>query len=276
MARTKIFISHASEDSFLVPLLDKLFEIHGLDSWYATSDLRGGDLFRESISEQLAKSSVLVVLLSRQSLSSTWVTTEISQFRAHNPSSRIIPLVLDDFPRERLGEISPYLTGVHAIACAGSLLDGFTQLFSALGHEFLSRKALANRRLIGDRRRGRDRRTRDVLQRLTVGLIITYTRQTGNAPHGIPALAPGDLAAMWLAVAEELTRYSFVDPRTHMELPLEHVLDAAKQHVRATFDPESPEDVSSVLQRVASFVGHGYVVTMRERRKVPRRGGPAR
>jgi hypothetical protein len=271
MTRKKIFISHVLEDSYIVPLLDRLLELHGHAPWYAQSDLRAGELFHEKIEEELAGSDVLIVVASRRTLSSAWVTTEVAKFRALKPLAPVIPIVLDDLPKKSLNRISPGLSDVHAISFRDCLLDGFQKLFAALGRDFLSRRELSNRRVGPDRRGAVDRRAASVRQRLSMGLLVTYTRETGRSVAEATRLTARDLEALRQPLLRELSRYVYRCLRDRASVSVERVVETVLRYARGLLSEKSAMDAVELLRLLAAHVCGEYEVRMIERRERVRR-----
>lgn len=270
MTPKKVFISHASADDYVVPLLDRLIDLHGDESWHATSDLRGGDLDCETI-QHLQRADTLVVVVSQGTPRSPWVADEVARFRTLKPTALVIPLVLDDFPKEDLGRISPELVGIPAVCCNPGLLEGFRDLFGALGRDFLSKSELRDRRRIQGRRLGIERRMTSAHQRLAIGLLITYTRKTGQDIGKATHLSVGDLDALRPTVLHELSRYSYHHRDRHIDVSSELVLDAALHHVRTNLIRCGAMDSVQALRMVAVYIGEQYQVGMNERRERTRR-----
>lgn len=271
MTPKRVFISHGLADDPVVPLLDRLIALHGDEPWHAKCDLRRGDPFREKIQQELMRADTLVVVVSRGASRSPWVAAEVARFRALKPEALVIPLVLDDFPKADLGRISPELVGIPAICCTPGLLEGFRDLFAALGRDFLSQSELRDRRQAQPRRQGKDRRMTHALQRLSVGLLITYTRETGQDLSEATHLSVADLDALRPTVLRELSRYVFHDRGQRIDVSPELVLDAALHQVRTSLIRHGATDAVQALRMVAAYIGEQYQVSMIERRERGRR-----
>jgi hypothetical protein len=272
MTPKRIFISHASADEHVVPLLNKLLKVHGDDPWFAKRDVAGGSMFPSVIQDELERADALIVVVSLRTVQSTWVASEIARFRTLKPEGLIVPLVLDDFPKEKLGNICPELSGLQAVACRPGLLEGFRDLFAVLGRDFLSKRELRNRRQGPDRRRERkDRRASNAHQRLSAGLLITYTRETGNNLAAATHLTVTDLDVLRPTVLRELSRYGFHDVHKRIDVSPELVLDAAFHHVRTNLIRYGTLDAVQALRQAAAYIGESYEVRMLERRQGTRR-----
>ncbi len=270
MKRQKVFISYAYEDAYFVPLAARLLEVHGLHPWYAQSHLRGGDLFAEKIGEELANSDVLVVIISESARASKWITAEITKFTTVKPKAPVIPVRL---ARIDLDEISPGLSKHQAVDFTGDLLAGFRDLLAALGRDFLSRNELGNRRSSDDRREGNDRRRFSVDHRLSVGLLVAYTRHTGKSIADDSPLCPGDIVSLRAPVIAELERYDYHDQRTGHEVSATTVVERAFDHARKLTESQGGLGSVAILGLLARHVLETYDVTMKNRRTAKRRRG---
>jgi len=271
MNSRKVFISHATADETVVPLLARLFEVHGDEPWFAGRDLRGSEDFPPTIRSAVERADAFVVVVSHSTPQSRWVPVEITRFRTLKPEAPLVPLVLDDFPPGRLGDVCPELAGIRAVRCAPGLLEGFRNLFAALGRDFLSRSELLDRRRTDERRQGHDRRVADAHQRLSVGLFITYTRDTGDNLARATHLAVTDLDALRPAVLREMSKYAFHDPRRQTDVAPELVVDAALHHVRTNLIRHGATDALQALRMVSAYAGEHYRIGTPERRQAPRR-----
>ncbi len=72
-----IFISHASADDAFVKQLRHKLELHGLDVWVDSRNLRGGDILDEAIAQAIREARQVLVVLSPNTVNSPWVRKEI-------------------------------------------------------------------------------------------------------------------------------------------------------------------------------------------------------
>jgi hypothetical protein len=89
----RIFISHASDDKRLARNVAAILRRQGWDIWLDESDIRGGALWAASIQQALRSSSVVVLLVTSNSVSKEWVLDEI--VAARNLRVPIVPAVLE-------------------------------------------------------------------------------------------------------------------------------------------------------------------------------------
>lgn len=89
----RVFISHASEDRRLAREVAAILRRQGWEPWIDESDIRGGGPWAASIQQALRSSSVVVLLITADSVSKEWVLDEIQA--ARNLRVPIIPAVLE-------------------------------------------------------------------------------------------------------------------------------------------------------------------------------------
>jgi len=94
------FISHSSKDEDFAKRLHSKMRDHGLRVWFAPEDVKGGKKLHEQIDEAIRIYDKLLLVLSRQSMKSEWVQTEIRKARkAEREEGRrkLFPIRLVDF-----------------------------------------------------------------------------------------------------------------------------------------------------------------------------------
>lgn len=89
----RIFISHASEDKRMAREVAAILRRQGWEPWLDESDIRGGGPWAASIQQALRTCSVVVLLITAESVSKDWVLDEIQA--ARNLRVPIIPAVLE-------------------------------------------------------------------------------------------------------------------------------------------------------------------------------------
>jgi hypothetical protein len=90
----RIFISHASEDKRLARLVAGILRRQGWEPWIDESGITGGSSWAASIQQALKASSVVVLLITANSVAKEWVLDEI--VAARNLRVPIVPAVLQD------------------------------------------------------------------------------------------------------------------------------------------------------------------------------------
>jgi len=84
----------------------------GIDVWFDQKDIVAGDSIVERIQEGLRESDYLLVIISKNSVQSSWVELELDQAFARDPDSseiRVIPIRLDDAEMPRHLETIRYI-----------------------------------------------------------------------------------------------------------------------------------------------------------------------
>lgn len=94
----KAYISYSSNDrdfaNYIVEHLQKL----NIDIWYDQYELNAGDYITKKIKEGIKSSSAFIIILSKSSINSKWVTYELNTaliYSAQKLGIRIIPIVID-------------------------------------------------------------------------------------------------------------------------------------------------------------------------------------
>jgi adenylate cyclase len=109
-----VFISHSKFDrEFVEKELIALFTKNEITPWYSNEDIIGGESWIKSINKGLDKSNWVIVIISKSSATSEWVSEEIDMAAARQHlRNRIIPLTLDD---TKLEEVNPFLLHKQAV-----------------------------------------------------------------------------------------------------------------------------------------------------------------
>lgn len=102
---SQIFLSYAQGDRPVAEKVATALTRVGLRVWFDTWELAPGDSIAARIEEAVSSSDLLLVLLSRRSVESRWVRTELSAAFARELRDRaitVIPALIDDcdVPRE--------------------------------------------------------------------------------------------------------------------------------------------------------------------------------
>jgi uncharacterized protein YjbI with pentapeptide repeats len=97
--KTTVFLSHSSKDERIVSLLAADLEKRGLDVWYAPRDLKIGAKTRTELDTAVSSVDKLIVILSKNSISSDWVEQEVEnalEIERKTRKSFLIPVMIDD------------------------------------------------------------------------------------------------------------------------------------------------------------------------------------
>lgn len=95
----KVFISHASADKEFVDRLVSDLAARGIPVWYDKLDLRVGDSVTGEINEGLSGAKYFLIILSRSSIVSRWVTEELNAAlmeQVARGGTFVLPALLED------------------------------------------------------------------------------------------------------------------------------------------------------------------------------------
>jgi len=275
----KVFLSYSNRDKRFVPLLKALLELHGHEPYYAPDDIPVGTQFFSEIEDAIARSDLMIVVVSSNSRSSKWVTKEVASFQALKQNAPVIPIVLE--PTD-LREVVPGLENYQAIDFDECLLSGFRKLFAALGNDFLSATELRDRRA-GDDRRGedarrgkRERRQSSIVQRLQVGFLLSYSRETGQDGFDKFDVSPQTRVILVGALEPEALRYEYRDRKTGKKCDPRQVLSNAIAKVWGDLPRDIDPEGTLVFKAVAEEICKAHDARMIDRRHDERRQKPDR
>ena len=95
LPKFKIFISHSSKDKqFVKKLIYELSDKIDTKFWIDEKDIFVGDDIQKSITDNLKQSDYLFLIISDDSINSSWVNFEVSQFMGFSNGNNIIPIVI--------------------------------------------------------------------------------------------------------------------------------------------------------------------------------------
>ena len=91
----QVFISYSTKDTTQAEWVRKILENNGITCWIAPRNIPGGSNYAREIPPAIRECQVFVLMLSRNSESSIWVSKELDL--AVNCRKVIIPMMLEDF-----------------------------------------------------------------------------------------------------------------------------------------------------------------------------------
>ena len=97
--RTRLFISYSHKDTDKVVSIVRQLALNGYDIWMDVKDIVPGDNYIYKIFEGVHSSDVYVIFLSNASITSNYVTAELShavKCQIENPTFKILPILLED------------------------------------------------------------------------------------------------------------------------------------------------------------------------------------
>jgi hypothetical protein len=122
----RVFISYSRDDEGLAHLLGYILTTAGIKC-YVDRTIRAGRHFDQDIKEMIKKAEVVLVLLTKSSISSAWVNQEIGYAMAHD--KKIWPIALEDH-LEPTGMIS--MTESYALLDWTNPIEAIDNLLRAL------------------------------------------------------------------------------------------------------------------------------------------------
>lgn len=138
--RKPIFLSHATPDKPFVVDLHRHLQAQGIDTWMDARELVGGNALDANIMEAIENASAMIVVLSPNTINSSWVTKEIQHAlkvrQERNGDFSIVPLLLPGITPNALPHWFP--DGPLAIPVelkAGKLDAAMPQILAALGKQ---------------------------------------------------------------------------------------------------------------------------------------------
>jgi len=291
----RVFISHCSADNYFVDFLAELLRNHRIDVWADLSNLEAGNEFTAEIETALEASDALIVILSKSSPQSKWMTRELSRFKAVNDGRPVVPVVLE--PGVDLDDVYEGLSLVTHLRCYESMLVAFREILRLLGRELFpvvenrqapDRRAADRRAEQADRRRGANQRLRlrkalnDYVESAGWGLFKPMSRWD----------VVDDLVRVLLADSSPLHSFVFTDRKTDDEVKISHEWlrkSARTSHRRMSErgggwvfngNQSSQDDDQTgpayVIDDVVDKLIFLYHVTTRDRRSGDRRSGESR
>lgn len=93
----RVFLSHSTKDSGLSEKLYQDLRERALSVWIDRIEMRAGDVLLDKIKDGIANSDVLLVLVTKNSVKSSWVRKEIKiayELGLNGNGPRVVPLVL--------------------------------------------------------------------------------------------------------------------------------------------------------------------------------------
>lgn len=124
--KSRIFLSHASQNRRFATGISTVLRAHGLDVWYSESHLVGAQQWHDEIGLALSQCDWFALILSPASVKSQWVKRELV-YALQQPryEGRIIPILYQPCDTATL---SWTLGGFQTINFIGNQSDGFSNL----------------------------------------------------------------------------------------------------------------------------------------------------
>jgi len=125
----KVFISYSHRDKYFVNWLDDNLKKHSINTWYDSNEIKIGDSIKEKIKQGIEASSIIMLVLSKNSFKSEWVKYEFNSALLHNSIKKgikIIMLKIDDF------DIPPDFNGYSIFDLSSNRENGFNHLIDTI------------------------------------------------------------------------------------------------------------------------------------------------
>jgi hypothetical protein len=103
MIPKEVFLSHSSRNRTKARRLAEIMRKHGIPVWYSETNINGAQDWHEEIGRALKRCDWFIVLLSRNSVKSTWVKRELLYALNHKQyENHILPVVIGNCDPEEL------------------------------------------------------------------------------------------------------------------------------------------------------------------------------
>lgn len=90
----KVFISYSLDNSDYARELAEILQHAGIDVWFDRTELKPGDAILDELQNALESASAIIVLLSKNYVTSNWAAFE--RGAAHALNKEILPIIIDD------------------------------------------------------------------------------------------------------------------------------------------------------------------------------------
>ena len=91
-----IFISYSRDDAKFISLLEQELRDRSHHVWLDTTDIQGGTDWEQEIEKAIENSYAIIVVVSKKSVKSEWVSKEIEIVKSNKKEITIIPITIDD------------------------------------------------------------------------------------------------------------------------------------------------------------------------------------
>jgi len=130
-----IFINYSRKDKIFVDKLSKELNEYGINTWIDTQEISPGTMWQAEIKVGLEKSSIILVVLSTNYLSSSWTSIELGLAL----NKKIIPIKIDDLVPDK---IPKPLRNLQWIEFYNNYKQGFDLLKKSIPPDYKSEQPL--------------------------------------------------------------------------------------------------------------------------------------
>ncbi|NQU04896.1 MAG: toll/interleukin-1 receptor domain-containing protein, partial [Calditrichaeota bacterium] len=248
-----------------------------LQTWNASQKIKAGSLYKEAIKESIKCCDGMIAIVSNNSLTSKWVTSEITGFQTHHPKAPIIPIRLDSTELEK---ITPGLSAYQAVNFQECMLTGFTNLFARFNIEFLpkshskdSKRRNEGRRLNGDRRRAHY-----IKQRMRKCFWEAYSKTTGSEKFELMDLGFRNVNRIINSLVQSAEDFEYINDTGSSTVPLEALSKTIYKNIEYWRSREFDHKITAVnvIESIAEDLNDIFTVTLLDRRLVQERRNGAK
>lgn len=127
----EVFLSHSSLDGPFGSAIADVLRQHGIPVWYSQTNLVGAQQWHDEIGAALKRCDWLVVILSPNSVNSTWVKREVvASLMDHRYDERLVPLLREPCDYDQL---SWTFSSLQIVDFTASFEDGCRSLLRVWG-----------------------------------------------------------------------------------------------------------------------------------------------
>lgn len=93
----KVFLSSSSKDKNITQIIFDYLVENNFQVWHGDNELKPGDILVQSISSAIQESDIMIVLITENSINSSWVNNELQAGilkQVYDKSIRVIPIVI--------------------------------------------------------------------------------------------------------------------------------------------------------------------------------------
>lgn len=130
----EVFLSHSSRDRQFASEVAEVIRRHGIPVWYSETNIVGAQEWHDEIGAALQRCNWFVVILSPNSMKSTWVKNELLfALNHHQYKNKIVPILHKNCKYEKL---SWTLSNFQIVDFRQSDADGYRELLRVWGLGF--------------------------------------------------------------------------------------------------------------------------------------------
>jgi len=273
----KLFISHSTKDISLAKFLVHLFDFYSIKTRCSFSDLEIDSDFEQNNDKALLTSDTLLVLITENARSSSWITEDISIFRKFKPHAEIIPLL---FEKMNLNEDFPGSDQFQFIDFTQDLTSGFKELFTKFGMKFLDpgeRRRGYDRRNGVDRRTTADRRSKNVTLRLYKTFCKMYSEiSQNNEDTFIDIDDPHDFEIFLESVKVGARKFMCLDESGNLYNTNDAINYCLNQICLSLHNAATNNEIKHIKAKELTFIlakemTNNYIIRWKDRRKATER-----